>query len=133
MIYPMFSMVLLTFIVGLIAFFTRVKSVKSESVDPKAYKLMDADNYPEAVIKTTRNFNNQFEVPLIFYVGCLSYLVLNISSSLALGLAWFFVILRVIHSCIHITYNHLLHRIAVFWSSFFVVFVLWLVLIFEIT
>jgi len=104
MIYPMFSMVLLTFIVGLIAFFTRVKSVKSESVDPKAYKLMDADNYPEAVIKTTRNFNNQFEVPLLFYVGCLSYLVLNISSSLALGLAWFFVILRVIHSCITTIY-----------------------------
>jgi len=126
-------MVLLTFIVGLIAFFTRVKSVKSESVDPRAYKLMDADNFPEAVTKTTRNFNNQFEVPLLFYVGCLSYLVLNISSSLALGLAWSFVILRVIHSYIHITYNHLLHRIAVFWSSFFVVFVLWLVLIFEIT
>jgi len=72
MIYPMFLMILLTFIVGLIAFFTRVKSVKSKSVDPKAYKLMDSDNYPENVIKTTRNFNNQFEVPLLFYVGCLS-------------------------------------------------------------
>ncbi len=133
MIYPMFLMVLLTFVVGIIAFFARVKSVKSKSVDPRAYKLMDANHYPELVIKTTRNFNNQFEVPLLFYIGCLAYLVLDITSTLALYLAWVFVILRVVHSFIHITYNHLLHRIAVFWLSFFVVFTLWVILILEIT
>jgi len=126
-------MVLLTFVVGIIAFFARVKSVKSKSVDPRAYKLMDANHYPELVIKTTRNFNNQFEVPLLFYIGCLAYLVLDITSTLALYLAWVFVILRVVHSFIHITYNHLLHRIAVFWLSFFVVFTLWVILILEIT
>lgn len=133
MIYPMFSMVLLTFIVGLIAVFTRIKSVTSKSIHIRAYKLMDADNYPESVIKTTRNFNNQFEVPLLFYVACLSFLVLNVSSILALTLAWAFVVLRVMHSFIHISYNGLLHRVIAFWLSFFVVFALWLVLIANIT
>jgi hypothetical protein len=131
MIYPVFIMVLLTLVIGVIAFFTRVNSVKSHQIKPQAYKLMNAESYPESVIKTTRCFNNQFEVPVLFYVGCLSYLILNVSSNIGLYFAWAFVSLRVVHAYIHLTYNHLLHRIIAFWSAIFMVIGLWLVLMLE--
>ena len=128
MIYPVFIMVLLTLVIGVVAFFSRVNSVKARQIKPQAYKLMDAENYPESVIKSTRCFNNQFEVPVLFYVGCLSYLILDVSSMLGLFFAWAFVGLRIVHACIHLTYNHLLHRIIAFWSAIFMVLGLWLTL-----
>ena len=128
MIYPVFIMVLLTLAIGVVAFFSRVNSVKSRQIKPQAYKLMDAENYPESVIKSTRCFNNQFEVPVLFYVGCLSYLILEVSSTVGLSFAWAFVGLRIVHAYIHLTYNHLLHRIIAFWSAIFMVLGLWLTL-----
>lgn len=132
MIYPVFSMVLLTLVIGTVAFFTRVNSVKARKVNPKAYKLMDAESFPESVIKTTRCFNNQFEVPVLFYVGCLFYVALNVSSVVGLYFAWAFVVLRVMHAYIHITYNHLLHRIIVFWLAVFMVLGLWITLMLNV-
>lgn len=125
----MFAMVLLTFIVGLAAVRNRVLSVKSGAAKVKAFRLMDGD-FPEAVVVSTRCFNNQFEVPVLFYVACLGFIYFGYSdSSLAIGLAWLFVGLRAIHAFIHITYNHILHRIIAFWSSFLVVMALWILLL----
>ena len=126
MIYAMFAMVVLTFLVGCIAFFTRVNSVKQKQLSPKDFKLMDAERYPDNVIKTTRCFNNQFEVPVLFYAACLCYLTLDASSYLGVLLAWGFVVCRIAHAYIHITYNHLLHRIIAFWLAVLMVMALWL-------
>ncbi|GEA11117.1 hypothetical protein KUL49_14920 [Alteromonas sp. KUL49] len=90
---------------------------------------MDGD-FPENVIASTRCFNNQFEVPVLFYVACLALMLFEQSdSSIASVLAWLFVGLRTIHAYIHITYNHILHRIIAFWSSFLVVMAMWLYLL----
>ncbi len=132
MIYPMFTMVVMTIGIGLIAFVVRIKSVTSGSVSPKAYKLMGGDGYPETVTKTTRCLNNQFEVPVLFYVGCLSYLSLEITSFVALVFAWAFVCIRVVHAYILMTYNHLMHRLVVFWLSVLMVLCLWVLLIIEL-
>ena len=118
-------MVLLTFIVGFIAVTTRLSSVKKGNVKAKYYRLMEGQEVPEIITKTTRNFNNQFEVPLLFYVVCTLYISLNIESSVAIILAWLFVILRCIHSYIHLTYNNVLHRMSVFFLAFFCVLGLW--------
>lgn len=129
MLLPMFAMVCLTFFVGLVAVRYRILSVKSGSSKVKAFKLMDGD-FPESVIASTRCFNNQFEVPVLFYVACLTLIFFEQSeSTVASILAWLFVGLRAIHAYIHITYNHILHRIIAFWSSFLVVMALWLYLL----
>ncbi len=129
MIYPMFAMVVMTIGVGLIAFVVRIKSVTSGGVSPKAYALMGGDGYPEIVTKTTRCLNNQFEVPVLFYVGCLAYLSLDVTSFIALVFAWGFVALRIVHAYILMTYNHLMHRLIVFWLSVLMVLCLWVLLI----
>jgi hypothetical protein len=122
----MFLMVLLTFIVGCIAVKARFSSVKNGSVSVKYFKLMDGTNVPEMVTKTSRNFNNQFEIPTLFYVVCTLYISLGIDSFLAIIFAWVFVVLRFVHSYIHLTYNHILHRILTFWAGFICVMVLWI-------
>lgn len=125
LLYPMFVMVLLTLIVGLLTVKARFTSVKDGDVKAKYYRLMNGQEVPDVITKTTRNFNNQFEIPTLFYVVCTLYISLGIESLLALVCAWFFVLLRIAHSYIHITYNHVLHRMLTFFAGFICVIILW--------
>ena len=65
MLYPMFAMVILTFIIGVITLKTRFASVKNGDVKAGYYRLMDGQDVPNYVTQTTRAFNNQFEVDWI--------------------------------------------------------------------
>ena len=126
MIYPMFAMVLLTVIVMCLAVATRVASVRNGLVPGKYYRLMQGAELPDNVVKTGRSFVNQFEVPLLFYVAAAIYLLGDTDTGLALPVAWAFVISRIIHAAIHLTYNHVLHRLAVFVAGVICVLVLWI-------
>ena len=131
LLYPMFIMVLLTFIIACIAVKARLSSVKTGDVSPKYFRLMGGQDVPDLITKTTRNFNNQFEIPTLFYVVCTLYICFGIESLIALVFAWLFIILRVAHSYIHLTYNHILHRMLTFWASFMCVMVLWINLLIQ--
>ena len=125
----MYAMVLLTLGIGIIAVITRFRSVIAGEVKPKAYLLMDGE-FSKPVITTTRCFNNQFELPVLFYAAGLACIAMGIpQSGSVLILAWIFVALRLIHALIHITYNHLLHRSIAFWSGFLVLIALWSVVL----
>ena len=131
MLYPMFLMVLLTFIIACITAKARFDSVKNKTVRTKFYSLMDGQEVPDIITKTTRNFNNQFEVPVLFYVVCSLYIFWGINSYFALIVAWLFVVLRVVHSYIHLTYNHVFHRMITFWLSLLCVMTLWVNLLLQ--
>lgn len=129
LLYPMFVMVVLTFVIACIAVKARFTSVKNKTVRASYYRLMNGQEIPDVITKTTRNFNNQFEVPTLFYVVCSLYIFWDINSYFALIIAWLFVILRIIHSYIHLTYNHVLHRMLAFWFSLLCVMGLWIELL----
>ena len=46
-------------------------------------------------------------------------------AALQVGLAWAYVALRVVHSLIHLSYNHVYHRLAAFVVSNGVLAALW--------
>jgi hypothetical protein len=46
--------------------------------------------------------------------------------AVGLGLAWAFVALRIAHSAVHLTYNHVVHRMRVFALSVLVLLTLWI-------
>lgn len=129
LLYPMFLMVVLTFVIACIAVKARFASVKNKTVRANYYRLMNGQEIPDVITKTTRNFNNQFEVPTLFYVVCSLYIFWGVNSYFALIIAWLFVILRIIHSYIHLTYNHVLHRMLAFWFSLLCVMGLWVELL----
>jgi len=129
MLYPMFAMVVLTLVIGLVALRIRFASVKRGEVSVRYFKLMQGDKVPEAVLKSTRCFNNLFEVPVLFYVACTLYISMAIDSMAALVLAWVFVTCRAVQAWVHMTYNHILHRMIAFWLACLSALALWLNLV----
>jgi hypothetical protein len=47
--------------------------------------------------------------------------------TLVLGVAWTYVALRVVHSAVHLTYNHVFHRLIPYALSNFVLAAYWIV------
>ena len=129
MIYAMFSVSMLTILVGLIAVKARAASVEDGRIVASYFKLMQGQDIPDIVTKTTRCFNNLFEIPVLFYVVCTLYIAIGVESFAAVVIAWLFVILRCAQACIHITYNHVKHRMLMFGASVLCVFFLWVNLV----
>jgi len=127
----MFSMVLLTLVVGLIAMLTRYSNLRSGRVGLRYFKLMEGQDVPAEVTITTRCFNNMFEVPVLFYVAGVLSISLGAEGLPALVLAWLFVGFRYLQAVIHLTRNHLLPRMVSFWMSFICVLLLWINLVFQ--
>jgi hypothetical protein len=55
---------------------------------------------------------NLLELPMLFYVVGIVLYVTGGTSSTAIAMARAFVALRVVHSLVHLTYNHVLHRLT---------------------
>lgn len=126
LVYPMFAMVILTTFVAFFTAYVRIKGAYSGDVHPKYFKLMSNYDVPEKMAQLGRNLNNLFEVPMLFYTVCILAIALNVSSVTLLMFAWVFVGARVVHTAIHITYNHPLHRFFPFALSLFCVVVMWM-------
>jgi hypothetical protein len=71
------------------------------------------------------NFADLLEMPVLFYVICLMLFVTNRVTELFLYLAWIYVALRLLHSLIHLTYDNMRQRMALFALSNLVVIVMW--------
>ncbi len=131
MLYTLFIMVLLTFGIGCIALKHRLASVKDQSLSIKYFQAMQGSDVPLSVAKSSRCFNNMFEIPVLFYVVGSLYISLNIESSFAIAGAWIFVIARVIQATVHLTYNNVIHRMLAFWLSVLSVLTLWINLLIQ--
>jgi len=128
-IYPMFTLVALTFIIGFSTGISRLISAKKGLVDRRYFKLFAGYSAPDNIVKLGRNFSNLLEVPVLFYAVGIILLALDINNQLMLGFAWAFVALRIVHSIIHVTYNNPIHRFLVFLLSSSVILIMWVQLI----
>jgi hypothetical protein len=117
LIYPLLTFIGFTLLYMPIASCARIRAILSGRLKIKQFKLMNLGDDEEFVTKTTRHFNNLFEVPVLFYVLILLALFIKIEGTLFVNLAWGFVFFRVIQCFIHITYNNVMHRFAAFLLS----------------
>lgn len=129
MLYPMAALVALTFVVVLINFIWRVHSVKQRQVSPKYYLIMQGQTPPERIIQGTRHFANLFEMPVLYYVVGVLAITLQLESMLLIALGWLYVVIRLVHAVIHMSYNGLWHRIIVFWLGCLCLLAMWIVLL----
>jgi hypothetical protein len=114
MLYPMFFMVMLTFVILLFTLRIRLASIRRGEVSLSYYSMFQGEEIPDLVIKTSRNVANLFEVPVLFYAAGVLYVALEMSDPVPVTLAWVFVTARVIHTGIHLSYNNVMHRLIVF-------------------
>jgi hypothetical protein len=70
---------------------------------------------------------NLLELPMLFYVVCVVLYVTADGSHLGVLVAWAYVGLRIAHSLIHLTYNHVLHRLFAFTLSNVALVSLWVI------
>ncbi len=129
MIYPMFAMVLITFAVAFYMFRLRVKAVKSGAVKLSYFRLNSGAEIPATLQQAARNYSNLFEVPVLFYAAGVSALALDIHHLALVILAWLFVFTRLAHSWIHLTSNHVIHRLRAFMAGNVCVLVMWVLIV----
>ncbi|WP_434356975.1 MAPEG family protein [Parasalinivibrio latis] len=127
----MFAMVLLTMLVGVIALRCRIRAIRTGEMTKEFLILMQGVDVPvpESVIKTTRCFINLFEVPVLFYIVAVLVITQDAQSAYFVLLAFGFVLSRVAQAWIHITYNHVPHRMIAFGISVICVLSLWTLLL----
>jgi hypothetical protein len=73
--------------------------------------------FPKWATQVSDAFNNQFQVPTLFYMVCLLTLWLHAESPWFVGVAWTFVALRWAHAAVFVSTNFVPIRFAVFLAS----------------
>jgi hypothetical protein len=129
LVYPMFAMVVLTFVVLVQLFRTRVRAVSEGRIPVDYFRIYQGAPEPESAAKLSRHFTNLFEAPTLFYVVCLAAMILKTIQPLTLVLAWAYVCSRVAHATIHLGSNALRWRIAAYFTSWIFLFALWVNLV----
>ena len=122
----------LTFAVLLRIPFVRVRAVQQGALTADDFKLGESARVSGDVSIPNRNYMNLLELPTLFYAACIGLYVLGRVENADLMIAWGYVGLRTLHSLVHLTYNNVLHRLAVFALSNVVLSVLWLRLFFAL-
>ena len=131
LVYPMFAMVLLTLVILVTLFRTRARFVREGEVSAAYFKIYQEGAEPDASAKLARHFANLFEAPTLFYVACLSAMIVGQSTLLLTLLAWLYVALRGAHAYIHIGSNKLNHRIVAYFSSWAVLLLMWICVVID--
>ena len=130
----MFAMVVLIIAVFVYGITIRVKAARSGVVHPSYFKVFDArgKDIPVRLQQLKNHAENLFQMPMVFLIaGSVS---LHFEPDFVISfLAWCYVALRVIHSFVHLTYNHVIHRLSAFVLSNICLMIIWIRLVFVLS
>ncbi len=125
-IYPAVALVVWTMLVALLLVGIRFRLVATRQINPAYFKIYRGGKAPEYHTRLEQHYTNLFEFPILFYALVAVLLASNMVTESFVMLSWVYVGLRFIHTIIHTTYNHVIHRLIVFASSCFVVVYMWI-------
>ena len=125
LLYPVFLQVALTF--GLLFMLgpARVAAVKRGEVKIKDIAL-GQQAWPPQVTQIANSYNNQFQLPVLFYALVGIVIITRKIDTIMVALAWAFVLSRVLHAYVHVTSNYIAHRFRAFVVGAFVLLAMWL-------
>jgi hypothetical protein len=121
---PLFVQVLPTFALMSWAAVLRVQAIRSRTVAPRNVALREP-NWPPRVLQVMYAFQNQIELPLLFYVLTILAWVTRQADLLFVAMAWIFVVLRVLHAAVHVTDNDFRRRGLLFIAGAIVLAAMW--------
>jgi hypothetical protein len=129
LVYPMAAMVLLTTVVLVRLFRSRVAAVRGGQLEAAYFRLYQGSDEPETTRKLSRHFTNLFEAPTLFYVACLAGMVVGASGPLLATFAWGYVAARAVHAVVHLGGNRLRKRILAYFVSWLFLVAMWVTLV----
>ncbi|AZO42801.1 MULTISPECIES: MAPEG family protein [unclassified Mesorhizobium] len=122
--WPVLAHVLLIYIVYCVLGRRRYGAVRSGEAKAGQFKVRSTE--PASSITVAANLTNQFELPVLFYVLCLTLHLTNGVNYLTLALMWIFVASRYFHAWVHLTSNNLLLRSRSFFVGAVILLLGWI-------
>lgn len=122
---PVFVHVLLVFFLGIRTALERGAAVRNREVSIKEIAL-DTRSWPEHVRKFSNNFDNQFQVPMMWYALVALLLATNLAGTLQIILSWCFVATRLAHTYVHTGRNDVRLRLVAYLLGVTIIFFMWL-------
>ena len=110
-LYPVFVQVLLVYVVSALMSRARRRAIKTPDRETLRDIAMGKFDWPDDARKCAANYTNQFEFPVLFYAVCSFALIVKSADAIMIGLAWAFVLLRILHAYIHIGSNRVKIRV----------------------
>lgn len=124
MLYAMFALVLLSLGVAFRMLFLRIKAIKTGQVRISQFRL-NTGEMPADIAQAAKNYSNLFEIPVLFYIAGTIAIAMDVESTAMVVFAWFFVVSRLIHSWVHLTYNNVIHRMWAFMAGNVCLVIIW--------
>lgn len=127
---PVLALIIWTLIIWVVMYVRRIPGMNKARIAPDSARNPDGDwkaKLPEHTQWAAHNYNHLLEQPTIFY-ALMFYLHISefaTGDTMALRLAWAYVILRVLHSFVQITVNKVMLRFGLFSLSTLVL--IWMV------
>lgn len=126
---PLFGQVFLTLVVWVVMYKARLDEIKEKRIHPQ--KLANASDTQILLVDSIRsanNFNNLFQVPILFYILSIVIYITQTGDNILLGVLTAFVISRYIHSYIQVTKNIVMNRFAVYAVGSAIMWAGWIIL-----
>lgn len=122
---PAVALVVLTAIVWVRLYWERIGEMRARRISPQSLASSALASQNLSKTQASDNFRNLFEVPVLFYALCAVLASAQYVAPFFVIGAWVYVVLRYVHSFIHLTYNRVSHRFVIYAVSTVVLFVLW--------
>ena len=128
---PVFVQVGLTFVLLFAMGYARLQSLKARELKISDIAL-GQNVWPERSRKVGNAFNNQLEMPILFYAITALALITKQTDLLFVVMAWLFVALRIAHAFVHTTSNHVPTRFNLYLAGCMVLMLMWIIFAFKI-
>jgi hypothetical protein len=123
---PLFAQVALTF--ALLIWTGRARFAAARAGEVKIQDIaLGQSAWPARVQQASNTFQNQFELPVLFYVLTALVLFTRKADLLFVVMAWVFVMSRFGHAYVYVTSNHVLMRFRVFLVGAIILMAMWLI------
>jgi hypothetical protein len=125
-LYPALGLVALTFGVWVLMYVRRIGAMRRHRMSPELYATRASRAPLDEQASASDNFQNLLELPVLFYVLVLALYATQRVDAVFVALAWAFVAARLAHTLVHVTYNRVLHRFAVYVAGAALLWIAWL-------
>lgn len=122
---PVFVQVLLTFVLLLMAGRARLRDLQARTLRISDIAL-GQNVWPDKTAQIGNAFNNQFQLPLLFFVLVIFTMMTGKQDYVFIACEWLFVILRIAHAYVHVTTNHVPRRFQLYTAGAVVLMLMWL-------
>lgn len=114
MIAPVVALLIWSFLVLIWLYATRIPAMSAAKLKPNQTTKADMEGLPAAVRNVSDNYKHLMEQPTLFYAVCFALQFLDQAHPINIGIAWTYVVLRVVHSLVQGIGNIILLRFSIF-------------------